>query len=137
MIMGPNRFPGSTILRLPDIPRCAITEPMPTSITKYLPRRQTSKTLLPTRKSGSATGHRKLGFRTTIDWILRFFIQGLTPCRVVSTSGSSGKHSPANINKVLAYFIFPSVYSTCLRMTGSNFFISSLSGLFRLFLVVV
>jgi hypothetical protein len=35
------------------------------------------------------------------------------------------------------YLIFPSLYITCLRTTGSNFFISSLSGVVRLFLSVV
>ena len=36
-----------------------------------------------------------------------------------------------------AYLIFDSLYLTCLRTTGSNFMISSLSGCRRLFFVVV
>ena len=35
------------------------------------------------------------------------------------------------------YFNFVSLYSTCLRTTGSNFLISIFSGIVRLFLVVV
>ena len=34
------------------------------------------------------------------------------------------------------YLIFASLYMTCLRATGSYFFISSLSGMVRLFLSV-
>jgi hypothetical protein len=36
-----------------------------------------------------------------------------------------------------AYLILASLYITCLRMVGSNFFISILPGWLRLFLVVV
>ena len=39
--------------------------------------------------------------------------------------------------KVGDYLIVPSLYMTCLRTTGSYFFISSLSGVVRLFLSVV
>ena len=37
----------------------------------------------------------------------------------------------------MIYLILASLYDTCLRTTGSNFLISSFSGIVRLFLVVV
>ena len=41
------------------------------------------------------------------------------------------------IGNAVSYLILASLYGTCLRTTGSYFFISSLSGVVRLFLVVV
>ena len=63
----------------------------------------------------------------------------------VSLPHTTDKKNPSDYRGLLVldkegnivYLILPSLYITCLRTTGSYFFISSLSGVVRLFLSVV
>jgi len=154
--------PTSQILSEPDIPRWISKPPStglpgfwpwPSSINRYLARRQHRSTGRPTAFCTSGgTGHRRFGLRTRISPIECPLRNGSIPRRVVSTSGNSGnqgasvrakKNPPGRrvlsilIQTMINYLILPSLYITCLRTTGSYFLTSILAGVFFLFLSVV
>src|SRR5581483_2268251 len=82
---------GST-RRLPDMPRCTISQPRSQSRSRYLPRRSTARTTRPTTRVARflGTGQRNRRSRTTTSTMRLPIRQAASPRRVVSTSGSSG-----------------------------------------------
>src|SRR5690606_9461159 len=61
---------------------------------------------------------------------------GLETCLALRIAGP-GRTTGQGASLAPNYFSLVSLYSTCLRATGSNFLISIFSGMLRLFLVVV
>src|SRR5258708_927972 len=78
--------------RLPDIPRCTMSEPVSRRISKYFARRSTATTCWPRTaiSSFAAMGQRKRRSRTITSMTRCPISAGAMPRRVVSTSGSSG-----------------------------------------------
>jgi hypothetical protein len=91
-------FPGmgtaaaGSNLKLPDIPRCRISVPLPQPNKRYFARRSTFSIVTPPsvlfRSDG--TGQRRFGFRIVTRATRRPSRWGAIPRRMTSTSGSSG-----------------------------------------------
>lgn len=91
-VEGPAPAAGRS-LRLPDIPRCTISVPLPQLKSRYFPRLSTLSIVRPDSvcPRSSGTGHRRFGFRIVTPATRCPSTREAIPRRMTSTSGSSGK----------------------------------------------
>ena len=84
---------GATKRRLPDMPRCSISRPSLSSISRYLPRRRTPCTSRPASSSGAMPNGQRKGLPKATDSMRAPAICAAKARRVTSTSGNSGMRS--------------------------------------------